>query len=195
MTTPAGWYEDPENSNTQRYWDGQNWTPHRGRKNTTPTTHQSAPAAAPPPPPPAPGTTPWDQRGAYVGMVQPHVAKGGQFWSGLSRRRKIISAIVVCAAGLLILTFLYVGSSHVPAGVGHSSSYKEGYDIASHEVVQESLMGHPDDAEGACQSAYDTYNGSQSSADKGQYIAGCLDWVNTHPRPVPPTFTHGGQGY
>jgi hypothetical protein len=26
------WYDDPDNSNAQRYWDGQNWTPHRQRK-------------------------------------------------------------------------------------------------------------------------------------------------------------------
>lgn len=26
MTTPAGWYEDPEQPGGQRYWDGHNWT-------------------------------------------------------------------------------------------------------------------------------------------------------------------------
>jgi hypothetical protein len=28
MTTPAGWYPDPTQPTYQRYWDGQNWTPH-----------------------------------------------------------------------------------------------------------------------------------------------------------------------
>lgn len=23
---PAGWYEDPDGNNCERYWDGQNWT-------------------------------------------------------------------------------------------------------------------------------------------------------------------------
>lgn len=34
MTTPnqPGWYDDPQDSNAQRYWDGQDWTPHRQRK-------------------------------------------------------------------------------------------------------------------------------------------------------------------
>src|ERR1700736_3908149 len=34
MTTPQqpGWYDDPHDSNAQRYWDGQDWTPHRQRK-------------------------------------------------------------------------------------------------------------------------------------------------------------------
>ncbi len=29
---PPGWYDDPTDSKAQRYWDGQNWTPHRQRK-------------------------------------------------------------------------------------------------------------------------------------------------------------------
>lgn len=46
MTTPRqpGWYDDPDDANAQRYWDGQNWTPHRQRKPT------SGPAQPPPPP-------------------------------------------------------------------------------------------------------------------------------------------------
>jgi hypothetical protein len=52
MTTPnqPGWYDDPRDSNAQRYWDGQDWTPHRQRRPTLPS---ARPSAAPPPPPPA----------------------------------------------------------------------------------------------------------------------------------------------
>ncbi len=64
MTTPRqpGWYDDPHDSTAQRYWDGQDWTPHRQRK---PLSHQtqapvtSTPPQPPPPdlpPPPMPGT-------------------------------------------------------------------------------------------------------------------------------------------
>src|SRR6516225_228936 len=61
MTTPRqpGWYDDPDDSNAQRYWDGQDWTPHRQRKPTSrparPATQAQASATptAPPPPPPA----------------------------------------------------------------------------------------------------------------------------------------------
>ena len=43
MSTPAGWYEDPENPGQQRYWDGQQWT------------DQRQPAVPAPPVPPAMG--------------------------------------------------------------------------------------------------------------------------------------------
>jgi hypothetical protein len=39
MSTPAGWYDDPESPGQQRFWDGIQWTEHR------------QPAAAVPPPP------------------------------------------------------------------------------------------------------------------------------------------------
>jgi hypothetical protein len=44
--TPPGWYDDPEDANGQRYWDGQAWTPNRQQKPV------SQPAAAPSLPPP-----------------------------------------------------------------------------------------------------------------------------------------------
>ena len=49
MTTSIqpGWYDDPADSNAQRYWDGQAWTPQRHRK---PLSGQP-PAPTPPPPP------------------------------------------------------------------------------------------------------------------------------------------------
>jgi uncharacterized protein DUF2510 len=50
MTTSIqpGWYDDPEDPNGQRYWDGQTWTPHRQRKPIS--TESSAPNLPPPPP-------------------------------------------------------------------------------------------------------------------------------------------------
>jgi hypothetical protein len=65
MTTPdqPGWYDDPNDSSAQRYWDGQDWTPHRQRK---PISRQMrAPVTPPPrplrsnlPPPPPPSNLP-----------------------------------------------------------------------------------------------------------------------------------------
>jgi len=58
MTTPnqPGWYDDPQDPNAQRYWDGRAWTPHRQRK-------ANAQAARPPvtpqqQSPPAPSAAP-----------------------------------------------------------------------------------------------------------------------------------------
>ncbi len=48
MTTPAGWYTDPENSALLRWWDGQRWTDNR----------EPAPSISPTPPPAAPSAWP-----------------------------------------------------------------------------------------------------------------------------------------
>ncbi len=68
MTTPRqpGWYDDPQDANAQRYWDGQDWTPHRQRKPVAPQAQEpvkSTPPTPPPtsnapPPPPPPSNAP-----------------------------------------------------------------------------------------------------------------------------------------
>ena len=60
MTTSIqpGWYDNPEDSNEQRYWDGQAWTPHRQRKGVAPPPPPVA-AVAPPPPPNQPIQPGW----------------------------------------------------------------------------------------------------------------------------------------
>ena len=66
MTTPLepGWYDDPQSPNAQRYWDGQDWTPHRQRKSVSGPTppprgyEPSPPGYGAPPTPPGYGTPP-----------------------------------------------------------------------------------------------------------------------------------------
>ena len=57
MTTPdqPGWYDDPQDRSAQRYWDGNDWTPHRQRKPVTPSPRASVASTSPPPnlPPPS----------------------------------------------------------------------------------------------------------------------------------------------
>ncbi|MBW0016868.1 MAG: DUF2510 domain-containing protein [Mycobacterium sp.] len=58
MTMPnqPGWYDDPQDPNAQRYWDGQDWTPHRQRKQAS---YLARPPATPVPPhPPSPRPPP-----------------------------------------------------------------------------------------------------------------------------------------
>lgn len=62
MTTPRqpGWYDDPHDSNSQRYWDGQGWTQHRRLKPTARSTPPPPRQPSPPPPrqPPPPRNPP-----------------------------------------------------------------------------------------------------------------------------------------
>jgi hypothetical protein len=44
VTTPAGWFPDPEDSGVQRFWNGDEWTEHRAP--TTPPVVAAAPTAS-----------------------------------------------------------------------------------------------------------------------------------------------------
>lgn len=116
MTTPRpGWYDDPEDPNAQRYWDGQNWTPHRQRKNATPI----APGAAHPTPPGPAGPSPWDQ-------VRPIVDKarddGQRIWSRQPRQQKIILAVAgVAAVVVAAVVFVFVVGSLFGGGKSTSA--------------------------------------------------------------------------
>jgi hypothetical protein len=46
-TSQPGWYDDPQDANSQRYWDGQDWTPRRQRKPVSGSTPPSVASAQP----------------------------------------------------------------------------------------------------------------------------------------------------
>jgi hypothetical protein len=62
MTTPAGWYPDPEHPSTQRWWDGTQWTDHR---------QGGAPEPAPAPYEPPAASYPPGGFGGHPGAAQP----------------------------------------------------------------------------------------------------------------------------
>jgi hypothetical protein len=117
MTTPQqpGWYDDPNAPEAQRYWDGQDWTPHRRRRPmaapVSPPTQpqQPAPASPPPlppanlPPPPPPDLPPPPPANQPV-QGQPPAA------SRRRRRRAPIALLaliaVVAVAGALAYKFV-----------------------------------------------------------------------------------------
>jgi hypothetical protein len=151
MTTPnPGWYGDPEDPNAQRYWDGQEWTPHRQRKTTSASagqpaaqTPQQPPAPPAPPPPSAGGPTPQYQ-------LQPRVEKGRRFWSGLSGQQKVIAgiaAVFVAIAAIMVPVFAFGHGAHQspsptgPAGSHTASQYYQwGYESATSGAARASYI-------------------------------------------------------
>jgi hypothetical protein len=142
MTTPVqpGWYDDPQNSNAQRYWDGQNWTPHRQRKpaGSPPPPRPPLPPGPPPPPPPGAlppplpppspprvaGPTPQDPLGPFVDKVRAAAAKGLQFWSGLSRNSQIGVAVAAAALAVTLLAFTFGGHASHSGGSSYAGADK-----------------------------------------------------------------------
>jgi len=72
---PAGWYKDPADPSTQRYWDGEGWVGKAIAADATPPEGPPPPLPEPPPPAPAPVTpaTPGspDEPPAYPQTVIP----------------------------------------------------------------------------------------------------------------------------
>jgi Protein of unknown function (DUF2510) len=71
MTTSGqpGWYDDPHDPSAQRYWDGQNWTPHSQPKSFPPAAAVAPETYAPPSYPVLPAAP--DPYGAWAAPVQP----------------------------------------------------------------------------------------------------------------------------
>lgn len=99
-STPPGWYDDPQDINGQRYWDGQAWTPHRQRKPFTP--QLSAPNLPPPAPthassvaypPPQTQPGPWAPERQQPAGLPPQHSNNPVVVIG------IIAALVVLAVG------------------------------------------------------------------------------------------------
>jgi hypothetical protein len=127
MTAPRqpGWYDDPHDSNAQRYWDGQHWSPHRQRKPTlqpapppSPSLPppslpnlQPAPSPGPPPTPTSPSPPPSPPPPPVSGAT--HVEKGRRFWSGLPRERQIMVAIAGLLAAVAVVAVAFRAFDHV----------------------------------------------------------------------------------
>jgi Protein of unknown function (DUF2510) len=125
-----GWYDDPEDAQGQRYWDGQQWTRHRHPKPISqPPPPTGKPAQSAPPPPP-PGTPPSPYQQARLPLPG-----GGP---PQKSRTRMIAAVVGAAAVLAVIGWLALPSSSSPSktgnqdspDAGHTNSYQTGYQWA-----------------------------------------------------------------
>jgi hypothetical protein len=117
MTTSnePGWREDPNDPKALRYWDGQEWTPHRQRK-PTPT---PAPAPLPPAPPP-PSYPPPSALPPPPSFPPPSALPPPPQWPppgvGPPRRSRtpvVVTAVIVAVlavAGVVVYKFVYPGT-------------------------------------------------------------------------------------
>ena len=104
MTTPQpGWYDDPEDANAKRYWDGQQWTTQRQRK-VNPQPPPAASLSSPPEQPPAaPTLSPPPEQPPAAPRVKSRASKVWLVLAGLA----LVLVIAALVAGRVALgTFL-----------------------------------------------------------------------------------------
>lgn len=140
MNTPQpGWYDDPEDSKAQRYWDGQNWTPNRRPKPISQPPPPTGLPAQPAPPPPGLPPSPYQQAPSPL-------PRGGP--PQKSRTPTVIAAIVGAVAVLAVIGWLASPDTSSPPNTGnqgspntgnqgssnsgHTASYNTGYWWAYH---------------------------------------------------------------
>ena len=118
MNTPQqpGWYDDPHDSNAQRYWDGQDWTPRRQRKPISAPTPPPVTRTPPPPPPvtltPLPPANPPRPPGQQPHWPPPSQPSGGP--PQRSRTPIVIMAVIGGAAVLAVAAALVYEKSSSP---------------------------------------------------------------------------------
>jgi hypothetical protein len=127
MTTSQqpGWYDDPNDSKAQRYWDGNAWTPHRQRKPVSqattppPPLPPSLPTQPAPPvvhsqlPPPVLPPPPANQQGPSSSP------DGGSPRKSLSPNMIAVGAVVVLAVAGMLVYFVW---PHISSHDGQSSA-------------------------------------------------------------------------
>lgn len=119
MSTPAGWYPDPELVNTRRYWDGEDWTTHRQEVSAPPS--PAMPTSTPPPAqldvsPRHDAISRWEIWGMFAAVfVAPlGLVIGGLLWAqGFVRggRKIVITSVVVIVIVIILRLSGAMGTS------------------------------------------------------------------------------------
>jgi Protein of unknown function (DUF2510) len=110
-STQPGWYDDPEDSKAQRYWDGEGWTPRRQPKPIS--------RATPPPPPGQPPSPEQQQPGPLPGGGPPKKS-----------RTPIVIAAGIGAVAVLAVAGMCGHTNTSSPGDQNSKSYQTGYQFA-----------------------------------------------------------------
>jgi hypothetical protein len=82
--------------------------------------------------------------------------------------------VALVAVPVIAFSYLFGGQSS-----GHSGSYQEGHDYPPGVGDAMALLGKT--PEQACDLAYTTKTAFDPNRDRGDYIAGCLDYIREHP--------------
>lgn len=109
MTTPAGWFDDPEDPSQHRYWDGTAWTEHRAPKVATPSS--APPTVASAANSPAPATQ-------DPGSATPY-APTEQNWI---RRNPVLAAVIGGAAAIAVIGIIGSALGSVSGNDGPAAS-------------------------------------------------------------------------
>lgn len=122
MTTPAGWYPDPESTDQQRYWDGEQWTEHRA-----PLSGAAASAD------PSGATSPYASTEAIHDPMAPapSTAKG-------SSRGKLLGGV---AAGALVIAAGAFAATQLAGADGGADSPEAAVESLFEAIGEEDLVG------------------------------------------------------
>lgn len=166
LLNQADWYDDPNDSAAQRYWDGANWTPHRRRRpvqqaapsrQPPPSPPQLPPPMATPPPPPMNSPPPPADVTAAIQLPPPNQLPS-------RRRRKLVLAIaaatvvlVAAVAGGLIAYRYFFAQPSTSAEQQPSASAQQQF---AHDVASAGVMS----ADPALKAAMNLPAGPESTA-------------------------------
>jgi hypothetical protein len=169
-STQPGWYDDPEDSNSQRYWDGQDWTPHRHPKPISQPPPPTGLPAQPAPPPPSPGQPPSPHQQARWPLPGGGPPKK-------SRTRIVIAAGIGVVAVLAVAGMCGHANTSSPSNTGNTDSYKAGYQFAYAHYRSESQTIFFAGNHGYCQNNAASEAGTQG-LNAQEWTKGCEDCLD-----------------
>jgi hypothetical protein len=193
-TITADWYDDPDGSGGERYWDGERWTKQRRPIAETTTDAFRSPSEAPPsvraePLPYAQIRPPAAQRPEATsgGHRQPVPTGPVPFWKRSDPVRVVAAAMgvaLVAVVGVVLVTQLF----------GHSHSWQSGYDAGSSDPAstQTIINDGGENPAGLCHNLHTLARTSSeaSNVDGTDFLSGCREGVEDALKivsPPPPT--------